>query len=132
MLSSFHLAVLKTVIYADIFDYPLRKVEILKRLIGCEAREDESVGNLKYLASKEGYYFLKGRKKIVEIRKKRKVSSQKKITTAKTISKILKMIPTIKLIGISGALAVKGDVVDYKISCINPAYIFGKETIPVK
>lgn len=99
-------AIIKTLVYADIFDYPLTWDEIHVWLI------EKSKGNLtrdgqksKFFSSKDGYYFLKGREKIVQLRKERRQFSKEKLDLAKKRIKILQYIPTIQLIGISGALA---------------------------
>ena len=106
-------AILKTLIYADIFDYPLKINEIHKWLIGKEVniRQVE-----KALKGYQEYYFLPGRKKLVGLRKRKEKQSQIYFRKARIISRILKIIPWIKLIGISGGLAVynagKSDDID--------------------
>ncbi|MBI2611766.1 hypothetical protein HYW54_03420 [Candidatus Gottesmanbacteria bacterium] len=103
-------AFLKTIIYADIFDYPLTKEEINYWLIPSKSQ------NSSLIEEKEGFYFLKGRKKIINLRKLRNKYSKKKYEIATTIIETLKLIPTIKLIGITGALSVdnsdKNDDID--------------------
>ena len=109
MPSKFNKAILKTLLYADVFDYPLTLEEFQKKLIG----EKIEVSKLKKIllrhsdvGQKNGYFFLKGREKIVALRKKRKLWSEEKMRLAKRIIKYIKIIPTIKLIGISGSLAI--------------------------
>ncbi len=106
-------AILKTLHYADIFDYPLRFEEIEKYLV-----ERSSIGDLeealtqmgadvKQISADGGYYCLLGREEIVELRKKRQVWSQPKLKKAERIASVLKFIPWIKLIGVTGALAME-------------------------
>lgn len=105
-------AILKTVIYSDIFDYPLSKGEVWRFLIG------EKVGRIAFdnffaenlpekVTFKNNFCYLLGREKIVKERIKRKKESQKKIVVAKKIIKLLSYIPTIQFIGISGALSLE-------------------------
>ncbi|PJE67331.1 hypothetical protein COU95_03000 [Candidatus Shapirobacteria bacterium CG10_big_fil_rev_8_21_14_0_10_40_9] len=97
-------AILRTLVYADIFDYPLKKEEIQKWLI--------AGGNLKSQISKlvqeeNGFYFLKGRENLVELRRERERQSREKIKIAEKVAGILRKIFWIKMIGITGALAMK-------------------------
>lgn len=119
-------AVLQTLAYADIFDYPLSAEEIHKFLIGqyvirysegisrSEQTQDEIKKELAknpYLLSRityhDGFYCLKGREKIVAIRKKREKWSQKKMEIVRRTAGWLKLIPTIKMVAVTGALAME-------------------------
>jgi len=108
-------AILATLAYADVFNYPLRGEEVGKYLISYELRvtnyelkrQLDTLTEDKELGVKNGYYFLTGRKEIVELRKKREKWSRKKIEKAKKVANLLKVIPTVKLVGISGALAME-------------------------
>ena len=112
------LAVLKTLHYADIFDYPLKFEEIHKYLV-----EPQTVDVLKETLSGmivvDGYYCLPGQEGIIKLRKKREKWSGPKLRKAKRIAGVLKFIPWIKLIGVTGALAVEnseeGDDIDLMI-----------------
>lgn len=106
--------ILKTLHYADIFDYPLRFEEIQKYSV-----ETLAVEVLKEILSQMGsgpYYCLPGREEIIELRKRREVYSQPKLKKARKVAALLKFIPWIKLIGVTGALAVEnsdpGDDID--------------------
>ena len=105
-------AILKTLIYADIFDYPLKVYEIHKWLIGRKAtlRQVESaLGGLVYSAKlkvQSGYYFLPRRDGLVAARKQKEKQSERYLRKAKVVTSILKIVPWIKLIGISGGLAM--------------------------
>ncbi|MDP3974335.1 MAG: hypothetical protein Q8P92_05890 [Candidatus Daviesbacteria bacterium] len=115
-------AILKTLIYADVFDYPLRVWEVHKWLIGKQAilRQVEKVLN-KLVQSekckvKSGYYFLHGRSGIVKRRQLREKQSGKFLRKARGCVWFLKIIPWIKMVGISGGLAMgnssKADDID--------------------
>lgn len=122
-------AVLKTLLYADIFDYPLKLYEIHKWLIGPPAgragkkvilRQTEKA--LEKLRLKGGvirikdYYFLPNRRRLVSKRAARTQQSANFLRKAKLVAYILQLIPWIKLIGISGGLAMnnadKNDDID--------------------
>jgi len=107
-------AILKTLHYADIFDYPLKVEEIHRYLV-----KPLKIDVLKEILSQMGsgpYYCLPGREGIVELRKRRQAWSQPKLRKARKITSFLKFIPWIKLIGVTGALAVEnsdeGDDID--------------------
>ncbi len=103
--------VLKTLLYSDIFDYPLKKEEIYLFLISNKKTSlkaiEKDLEKTKEINFKKGFYFLKGKEKLIVIRKKREKNSLIKLRKAKKIAKKLSLIPTIKFIGISGNLALK-------------------------
>lgn len=94
-------AILKTLVYADIFNYPLTLREIHKWLIG------KKVELRQIKMGQRQYYCLPGREKIIKIRKQRTKQSKIYFKKAKIISWIFKIIPWIKLVGISGGLAME-------------------------
>ncbi|MDD5147353.1 MAG: hypothetical protein PHV63_02290 [Candidatus Daviesbacteria bacterium] len=106
-------AILKTLAYADIFDYPLSLREIHKWLIGRKAtlrQIEKAVGELVQSArckAQGGYYFLPRKPGLVGKRKRREKQSASYFQKAKILCQILKLIPWIKLVGVSGALAMK-------------------------
>lgn len=105
-------AILKTLLYSDIFDYPLTIFEIHKWLIGRKSnlrQVEESVGRLKTkgtVLSVKGYCVLSKRNSLVKKRLESKYFSKHYFRKAYLISFILKVIPWIKLVGISGGLAM--------------------------
>lgn len=105
-------SVIKTVLYSDIFDYPLSSSEIWRFLVSSKKIPkkdfDKVLANIKEpLMFKDGWYFIKGRESIVRTRTKRKKESEKKIIRAKKIAHVLSFIPSVLFIGISGGLSVK-------------------------
>lgn len=105
-------AILATLAYHDIFDYPLTQEEVHKYLVGKRSnlvKVESVLGGLiiKKIIGKSGkYYLLKGRKKIVQLRIKRKGYSKVKTKKAKLFATFLKFIPSAKLVAVSGALAM--------------------------
>ncbi len=100
-------SILKTLIYADIFDYPLTKEEIWRFFI-CEkpVNQNRIEKSLFFFDSKHGYFYLKKREHIVEKRKIKEKESQKKLQIAQQISSLLSIIPSVYLIGVSGNLSM--------------------------
>ena len=105
---------MKTLIYADIFDYPLKAWEIHKWLISAKKCELPAVeiGLRKLIRrgvviEKGGYYALSGRVRIFKKREERITPSQKFLHEAKIICSLFRVIPWIKLVGISGNLAME-------------------------
>jgi predicted nucleotidyltransferase len=109
MVNKDKLAVLKTLKYGDLFDCPQTKNEVKKFLIA----EIKSNVFKKILTSSpeisfdSGYYFLRGREKIIDTKKKREKESLLKIEKTKKLSFWLYKIPSILLFGISGSVAAK-------------------------
>lgn len=97
-------AYLATVAYADIFNFPLTKDEIRQWLLFYS-------GKSMVLASREtrrvdGYHFLAGRTSIVGLRQRRKEHVLEKISLARKMADLLKLVPSIKLVGVTGGLAM--------------------------
>ncbi|MCL5784782.1 MAG: DUF5457 domain-containing protein [Patescibacteria group bacterium] len=105
-------AILKTLIYADLFDYPLTIYEIHKWLIDKKVtlrQIEKTLGKLvqsKKCKMQSDYYFLKKKNGLISQRRRREEQSAKYLRKVRALSQILKIIPWIKLVGISGGLAV--------------------------
>lgn len=105
-------AILRTIVYSDIFDYPLTRREIWKFLI-----VDKKITRAAFekallvlpatIVYRDGFYCLKGRESIVAKRKRREKESVKKILLAKKVAKRLSLMPTVLFVGISGSLAMR-------------------------
>lgn len=108
-------AVINTLLYSDIFDFPLTSEEIWFYLSSNKyiPREDfETALKLKSGFEKKGsYYYLTGRGELVEHRKLKEKNSKKQLKMAKKVLGILSKIPTVRLVGISGSLALSASEV---------------------
>ncbi len=106
-------AIISTLVYSDIFNYPLTLKQMHKFLTEKKA----SLLSLSYnlssmvekgeISQKGKYYFLNGRGKISKIRIQRELESNKKMIIANKVAKTLSKIPTVRLVGISGSLSMK-------------------------
>ena len=115
-------AIIKTLAYADIFNYPLTLSEIHRWLIHSRSISfNQLSSNLSYqlIFSANSYFHLPNRQQLVKLRQQRLRFSQLKLTQAQKASDYLKLIPFIKLIAITGALAMnnskKNDDIDFII-----------------
>jgi len=113
--------------YADVFDYPLTKEELQKfRIAGKSVRtgfpkksdrsSDQSVQKITELH--KGYYTLKNRGRLVSLREKREHWATLKLQTAIQIARLLRYIPAIRLIAVSGALAMRNTDYDDDIDLL--------------
>jgi hypothetical protein len=96
----------RAICYADIFDFPLTRSEIVKYQIA-SIKKSKKHFDAQVLQQSRGYYFLKGRGNIVSLRKKRESYSHKKVTIANKHCRIFKLIPTIQSIFVTGAVAAQ-------------------------
>lgn len=105
--------------YGDIFDYPLTEDELDKWQIFPPVIARRGDRNDKLWALKSGYYCLTGREKIIDLRKQRTKISQEKLLLAQKAVIILQKIPFLKMIALTGALAMensdKDDDIDFLI-----------------
>lgn len=106
-------SILATLAYHDIFNYPLKEQEILNFLIENKSNSRKISKELKKLISqkkigeRDGYFYLAGKQSSVTLRKKRKKFSEAKFKRAIKYAALLKIIPTVKFIAVSGALAMQ-------------------------
>lgn len=110
--------ILKTLIYFDLFDYPLTAWEIWKWLFNESGQATTKVelpeilsalDDSQYLKNKVGFkknfYFLAGRGHLVETRLNKYVVAWQKFRKVRRVVKILKIIPFIKMIAVANDLA---------------------------
>ncbi|MDP3994829.1 MAG: nucleotidyltransferase domain-containing protein [bacterium] len=96
---------LKSLVYHNIFDYPLTEREIVKWVTGSKVKV---VIKDKYMVEqKNGLYFLKDKEGVVYKRLLNKRVSARKIQVAKKTANLISAIPAIKLIAITGSLAME-------------------------
>jgi len=109
---SFHMllenAILKTLAYSDIFDYPLTADELHRFLVVSASRHDveQCAAKMKDVSLKDGYYFLASRDEIVELRKRREAVSRKIFKRAMFYGRILGALPFVRMVALTGSLAL--------------------------
>ena len=119
-------AVLKTVAYADVFDYPLTLPEIQRYLIGEPSRLEKTREILQYgrlvpdqLSNLEGHYTLPGRERIISIHQKRAAVADILWPRAFNYGRQISKIPFVRMVALTGAVAMRnadsGTDLDYLI-----------------
>ncbi len=93
-----------SLIYHSLFEYPLTTLEFIKWQPGKKIR-NLKISQVEY-EYMNGFFYLKGSKGIVTSRMLRKRNSLKKIQIARKVSKLLKKIPFIKMVGLTGSLSM--------------------------
>jgi hypothetical protein len=109
-LNSTDRAVLTTLSYADIFDFPLTPREILRYCVAKQTTEKSVRKSLSYLfgahTGDQSFISLAGRKSTISKRRERGMASLQKWQEVSKIARWLRYIPSIKLVGVTGALAM--------------------------
>lgn len=118
--SKIYNSILKTVCYADIFDFPLKEEEVGRWVNDIKILRDYDIKKANGVITHQNrFMFLKGREELIVKRTEREIISKRKIQTAKNIINFLKFIPTIKLVGLSGSVAAgnadRNDDIDFFI-----------------
>ena len=115
-------SVFHTLAYADVFDYPLTMPEVYRYLTSTKGTMEEVRRALsdESLFSHTGEYFtLRGREKIVEIRKRRAQVAARLWRKAVRYGRIIASLPFVKMVAITGSLAMnntdEGKDIDYMI-----------------
>lgn len=117
-------AILQTLAYSALFRFPLTKAELWQFLLTDIAiTKDEFEAALKHMPKhvihRGDYYTFTDNAASIEIRRKNMQELQKKLRIAKRAAYYLSYIPTIKLIGISGGVAIgkaeQADDIDFFI-----------------
>jgi predicted nucleotidyltransferase len=93
-----------SLIYHDIFDYPLTPLELIRWTAG-ESFRLRNVEGVK-IGTKNGFLFVNGKEGATLKRIMRKRISERKISQARKAAKILSILPIIRMVGISGSLAM--------------------------
>lgn len=105
-------AALRAVAYADVFGYPLQAAEIHRYLHGVAAslqatsaalaRCSEPGGSL---SSRNGYYTLRGRENLVDVRRRRAALADQLWPAAVTYGHLIASFPFVRMVAVTGSLA---------------------------
>lgn len=106
-------AVWRTLAYVDVFDYPLTAVEIHRYLeeISATLSEVEAVladdsALARHISQTDAYYYLVGREKVVDIRRRRDAIAQKVWPTAMRYGRLIAAMPFTRMVTLTGSLAM--------------------------
>lgn len=112
-LSGLESALIETVVYADVFDYPLTRGEIHRYLHGMVASPQFVNLNLKrvrhdlgLLEEHSDYYVLPGRSDIIEKRQRRAACAEQMWPNVGRYGRLLADIPFVRMVALTGSLAV--------------------------
>lgn len=102
-------AIVETVVFFDMFDFPLTELEIWKFMMAgysfSEAQRVLASGVPdKYLERKNGFYFLHGRKKIISKRLEKYNFADRKFKRALRVADFLSILPWIRMIAVGNII----------------------------
>ena len=98
-----HDAFIATLAYADVFDYPLTKQELLRWFLYYPVDRVPKINDIEQYWK---YVIWKGKRKQVSLREKKLVWQPDKWAIAERGSRWLSIVPTIQLVGVTGGLAM--------------------------
>lgn len=113
-------AILRTVLYADVFHYPLTAREIHHFLLAeapvtlaqVEAALAGSVALGQALVERDGYYACAGHEALIEARAAREQESRRLMPLALDYGRWLARLPFVRMVALTGALAMDNAVAD--------------------
>lgn len=121
-------SVLLTVIYADLFDFPLTRAEVFDRSIGQGFSSDELSASLErlkrtYFSQEDGHIFLRGRGRLVALRQRRLQRADELWNEAIRYARWMARIPFVRMVAVSGSLAVDNSngASDVDLFCVTEA-----------
>lgn len=91
-------SLLAAVAYADVFDYPLRPEELILWRVG--------QAGVPRALTERSYFFLPGRGNLVKIRRRKETWSPSKWLIARRAARLLRHVPGMLLVGVTGGLAM--------------------------
>jgi len=105
-------AVVRAIVYADVFDYPLQGAEVHRYLHGVAAPWDTTATALarccaggKVLRHRDGFYTLPGREGLVDLRRRRAVHAERLWPTAVRYGHVIASLPFVRMVAVTGSLA---------------------------
>lgn len=103
-------AIVATLLYYDLFFYPLRADELVRFVHRCgtdgNVTPDELAQRSDWWETREAFWFLRGREHLVERRVQLQAVSVEKINQARRWATRLQILPGVRFIGITGSLAM--------------------------
>ena len=118
-------AIVNTVSYVDVFDYPLTPAEIHRYLIRLPLTPAETNRLLdarlvpNRLSRRDGLYMLPGREDVAEVRRERLIASRVLWPAAVTYGRLIARMPFVRMVAVTGSLSVnnvaRGGDIDYLV-----------------
>jgi hypothetical protein len=103
-------AIVSTLLYYDLFAYPLRADELVRFVHRDEAALCLTLGDIApasdWWSSSDGYWFLRGREHLVDLRAERQRVSTTKLAHARRWARSLQGMPGVRFIGVTGSLSM--------------------------
>jgi predicted nucleotidyltransferase len=93
-----------SIIYHNLFDYALSLGDLIRW------RANDGINNIDsdtQIFHKNGHFFLEGKESLIYQRLLRKRISAKKLEIAKKAAKVISFLPSIKMVGVTGSLAME-------------------------
>ena len=132
MLQQLEKSILGAIVYFDIFDYPLTLIEIYRFLLNLSDSSDRPDASLNDVRNslehaqilkekvhfKNGFFYLKGRSRILNIRHERYIIAKQKFDNALEVLDILKRVPFVRAIFVCNSLACNNARKDSDIDLI--------------
>jgi len=104
-------AIINTLIYADIFNYPLTLPQLHLFLISRKSYSllqiKSALKHLSIVSYQPPFYYFSGRKSLLPLRRQKAYFSSQKLHLAKKTALFLARIPTVELVAVTGALSMK-------------------------
>ncbi len=116
-------AIIRVIVFFDLFSYPLSAYEIFKYLDKKIALSDimADIVNISEIDQKDGFFFLAGRNEIIITRGERHNYSLRKIKIARRFARFFSLLPFIKLIALSNSIGQynlrDGSDIDFFVIC---------------
>jgi hypothetical protein len=111
-LASQERAVLQSVVYAALFDYPLTLTQLKETLIGTAAEEadllrwfNSSAFLQRTLEYADGFFFPRGRRDLLLTRVRREATSRALLSDMATPLRLVERMPFVRMVALSGSLA---------------------------
>src|ERR1041385_278385 len=111
-MTSSEIAILKTVVYADLFEYPLRFDELCGGLFDVALEPDEVRSTLDAspllgaaLEERDGFRFLRGREAVLEARRSAERRANEIVGRHRRALGLIARLPYVRLLALSGAAA---------------------------
>ncbi|HZQ09784.1 MAG TPA: hypothetical protein VFD70_24620 [Anaerolineae bacterium] len=112
-------AIVATLLYYDLFAFPLRAEELVRFAHNANTAQHVSNGHIttndlpqraEWWDSSDTFWFLKGRDDLIRRRAELAAASRDKLARARKYARLLQLIPGVRFIGITGSLAMESAI----------------------